>query len=113
MNQIRQSLSSRDHSSATPCMGLTSMLRTACANALMYSPLLQQKECSNGNYDYANHEYLIATQFGCSVICFYSLVGLDITQTLYLVLHDLVDLPINLAVVTVVAPHRDAPHDQP
>lgn len=80
---------------------------------VMHPLLLQQKECSNGNCDYGNHEYLIATQFGCSVICFYSLVGLDIVQTLHLVLHDLVDLPIDLAVVTVVAPHRDTPNQQP
>jgi len=32
---------------------------------------------------------------------------------LYLALHDLTDLPVNLSVVPVIAPHGDSPHDQP
>ena len=33
--------------------------------------------------------------------------------TLYLALHDLTDLPVNLSVVPVVASHRDPPNQQP
>lgn len=33
--------------------------------------------------------------------------------TLHLALHDLTDLPVNLSVVSVVAPHGDTPHQQP
>lgn len=72
-------------------------------------PQVEVQEHNNQNHEY--HPSL--KYFGIQSIVLDLLVGIHIAQALCFVEHDLVDLFVELLVVSVIAPHGDTPHDQP
>lgn len=65
------------------------------------------------DYDQNHEHHPPLKHFGVEFVASDLLVSLVVTQALRLVVHDLVDLLVELFVVAVVAPHGNAPHQQP
>lgn len=70
---------------------------------------VEAKEHDNHDYEYHSALKYIVVQF----VFLDLLVRIGVTQPLSFVQHDLIDLLIDSFVVGVIAPHGDAPHDQP
>lgn len=63
---------------------------------------------------YQNHkDHSSLKHVRVQLIILYLFVGVGITQALRLVVHDLIDLFVQILVVCVIAPHSYAPDQQP
>jgi hypothetical protein len=72
-------------------------------------PQVEVQKYNNQNHKYHSPLKHIRVQ----LVILDLLVSAGVTQALRLVVHDLIDLFVELLVVCVIAPHGNAPHDQP